>query len=88
MFIVLGEVPWLGLKDVAEDDIVGEEGGGIKGIFIYPIKKGNSALPIGLTGEQRNHEVTCSARSPPPPLVEVLGSLTVLPNAPFHSCAN
>lgn len=52
----VGEVPLLGPKDVAEYDVVGEEGRGIEGLFVYPIEKGNGALPIGLAGEQRNHE--------------------------------
>ena len=50
------EVPLLGPKDVAEKDVVGEEGGTIEGLVVDPIEKGKSTLPIGLAGQQGNHE--------------------------------
>lgn len=51
-----GELPLLGAEDVAQDDVVGEDGGGVVGVVVDPVEKSDGALPVGFFGEEGDHE--------------------------------
>lgn len=50
------EVPLAGAEDVTEDDVVGEDGGSVESHVVDPVEDGEGAAPVGLAGEEGDHE--------------------------------